>query len=150
MANDPDYTAVAWGESHYYTLDDGNLIYRFETSDAVYSFDLTAGNFTLQADWQTHRLFRAGLGLLLFPLLPLGAIYAKEHTFANVGPFLYLLVGLMVAGLVMALRYRTIYRTHVLTTANGDQILIIHYPNDLTGADAFITRVKAFLSQSQK
>jgi hypothetical protein len=141
-ASNFDYSASAWNETHHYSLSGGRLVYRFEKSDATYSLDVEHGSFTLRPRWQTHRYFRAGLVLFAFPLFTLGVIYAKEHTIARLGAMLYVQLGMLAIGVVLLLRFRTIYRAHILRNSSGDEILIYRDPNNAERADEFLSRLQ--------
>ena len=143
VLSDTTYSAEAWNEMHHYSLKGDRLDYRFGDSELVYSFDLRPGSFSLKSRWQTHRSFRSGLVLLAFPAIGLGPVLLKEHTLGNIGLWLYVHIAMLVLGVVLVVRYRSIYRGHLLRTNTGDEMFIFRDPKNSKRADDFISQISS-------
>ena len=145
MMIEKTYAAEAWNETHYYSLSGTRLGYRFSGSDILFSFDLAPGSFSLTPRWQTHRNFRMGLVLLLFPILAFGTVYAKEHAVSAMGAWLYVHLAMLITGAVLIVRYRSIYSGYLLRTNAGDELLIYRDPKSGETADEFVSQIKALV-----
>ena len=62
--------------------------------------------------------------MILIPIVAMGLVYFKEgENFSHESQF-FLLYACFVAGLVMVIRYRTIYRACTMITKTGLEVLI--------------------------
>ncbi len=120
-----DYSVCAWREHHYLSLEGETLIYRFDKSPTEYPIDLSEGIVSLKRHTQTHRQFRAGIPLIFIPIVVMGQFYFKEGENFSHEPQFFLLYACLVAGLVMVIRYRTIYRACTMITKTGLEVLIL-------------------------
>jgi hypothetical protein len=141
-----DYSVCAWNEGHSFSLVGKELNYRFDKSGVRFAIDLSKGIASIRRHKQTHRFLRAGLPMVLIPIVVAAQIYMKEGVVYSTEPQFLLLYLLFVVGVIMLIRYRTIYQACTVITKAGDEILVLcdqKKPEEFNRFVAVLERIRA-------